>query len=421
MAHLVFIKQGKPILTRPVDQDKISIGRDETCDIQLFEPEISRKHCTLEKENGFFILKDFSRNGTFLNQKKIEEAKLKSQDQIQIGPWCLNFVVDRSFSPPETIVTEKKEAPAKGLGPMLGSAKPMKEIFQLIRKAAASDAAVCLIGESGTGKELAARLTHQLSERNTKPFVAVNCGAIPANLIESMLFGHEKGSFTGAVERQTGVFEQAHGGTLFLDEIAEMPLDLQTRLLRVLEEQTLRRVGGKTDIAVNVRLVTATLRDLKDRVSRSQFRQDLFYRLFVFPIALPPLREKAEDLPLLIEHFIEMFSPDKKIALSDAAMAKLQKYDWPGNVRELKNVLQRALLLLKGNAIEAKDLELTSVKSEEMSLDQNKLADREKRSILEALKKTKGNHSKAARILGIARSTLASKLRRFQMDPQEWL
>ena len=362
MAHLIFFKEGKPLLRRVLDQTKILIGRDAACDIQLFEPEISRQHCSIEKQNG---------------------------------------------------------APAS-LGSMLGNSRPLKEVFKLIGKAAPSDVGVCLIGESGTGKELAAKLLHDLSPRRDKPFVAINCGAIPQNLIESLLFGHERGSFTGATERHQGVFEQADGGTLFLDEIGEMPLDLQTRLLRVLESQTVRRVGAKSDIQVNVRLIAATLRDLKERVAAGTFRQDLFYRLYIFPILLPPLRERQEDVALLAEHFVKMLSTsDKKIVFSAEALEKLKNYDWPGNVRELKNVIQRALLLLKKEKIEAKDLELTSVRSSDVVLGESKLGDQEKMSILEALRKSKGNHSQASRLLGIARSTLTSKLRRYQIDTAE--
>lgn len=424
MPHLLFLKDGRPLIKRPLDQTRLVIGRDTSCDIQLLEPEISRRHCEIERQNGFFILKDLSRNGTFLNQKRIQEARLKSDDQIQIGPWLLNFFPEESLRQADTIVTEKKTSltpKAVSFGPMLGGASSMKEVFGLIRKAASSDITACLIGESGTGKELAARLIHDLSNRRGKPFVAINCGAIPQNLIESLLFGHEKGSFTGAVERQTGVFEQAHEGTLFLDEIGEMPLDLQTRLLRVLENQTLRRIGGKTDIEVNVRLVAATLRDLKERVAKNSFRQDLFYRLYIFPIYLPSLKERVEDIPLLAKHFVETFTPPgKKISLSEKAIEKLKGHDWPGNVRELKNVMQRALLLTKKETIEPGDLELTKIEMSEVPLGEIKLAEQERLSILSALRKTSGNHSRAARLLGVARTTLASKLRRYQIDPSEW-
>ncbi|MDO8494182.1 MAG: sigma 54-interacting transcriptional regulator [Deltaproteobacteria bacterium] len=422
MAHLIFVKEGKPLIQRPCDQTQLIIGRDATCDIQLFEPEISRKHCTIERQNGSFVLKDLSRNGTFLNRKKIEAVKLSSQDEIQIGPWACYFVVEETQAPQETLITEKKTELAKNaLGPMLGSTRAMKNVFELLRTAATNDVTICLLGESGTGKELAAKLVHELSTRRTKPFVAINCGAIPPNLIESMLFGHERGSFTGAAERHQGVFEQADGGTLFLDEIGEMPLELQTRLLRVLEERKVRRVGGKSDIAIDIRLVTATLQNLEERVASGDFRHDLFYRLYIFPIALPPLRERPEDVVLLAHYFMETLSlVGKKITLSEAAIQKLKTHNWPGNVRELKNIIQRALLLAKEKTIEPQDLSFTSVQTAQSASAKSNLADQEKFSILDALRQSKGNHSKASRLLGIARSTLASKLRRYKIDSQEW-
>lgn len=422
MAHLIFVKEGKPLIQRSIEQSQILIGRDATCDIQLFEPEISRRHCTIEKENGTFVLKDTSRNGTFLNRKKIESAKLGSQDEIQIGPWACYFVLDETKPAQETLIAEKNPKPTKtGLGAMLGNARGMKNVFELIRKGAGNDVAVCLLGESGTGKELAARLIHDLSARRGKPFVAVNCGAIPANLIESMLFGHERGSFTGASERHQGVFEQANGGTLFLDEIGEMPVELQTRLLRVLEEKKVRRVGGKTELDVDSRLLTATLQNLQERVAAGQFRHDLFYRLYVFPIPLPPLRERKEDIPLLVEHFLTALTPaHQKRTISGTALEKLTKHDWPGNVRELKNVIQRALLLSKNKTIEPKNLEFTDVQTLPNPIEKPGLADQERTSIIETLRKAKGNFSRASRLLGIARTTLASKLRRYQLDLKDW-
>lgn len=421
MAHLTFLKEGKSLLQRPLDQNQIWIGRDNDCDIQLFEPEISRRHCCIERENGDFLLKDFSRNGTYVNQKRVEKTPLNPFDQIQIGPWQLLFAIDERPSSTDTVVLEKnkkKKTRATCLGAMFGASRPMKRVFEQIQKAAKSLLPVCLIGESGTGKELAARLIHDLSERKDKPFVAINCGAIPANLIESLLFGHEKGSFTGATERQPGVFEQADTGTLFLDEIGEMPLELQTRLLRVLENQTIRRIGSRMESQVDVRLVAATLRDLKEGVATGRFREDLFFRLFVFPITLPPLKERMEDLGLLVDHFLKTLSPAKKIMLAPEAFAKLKKYDWPGNVRELKNALQRAMLLAKKKTIEAKEIELSHLTLEKESLRAPDLAAKERQSILEALRKTRGNQLQAAKVLGIARTTLASKLKRYVIDPE---
>lgn len=292
----------------------------------------------------------------------------------------------------------------------------MQQNLALIRKAASSDVGVFLSGESGTGKELAAHSIHDLSLRHDKPFVAVNCGALPENLIESILFGHEKGAFTGAADRHAGVFEEAHGGTLFLDEIGEMPLDLQTRLLRVLETKTLRRVGGKQDINVDIRLIAATNKDLKQEVAKENFRQDLFFRLYIFPIILPPLRERLEDLEILVGHFLRMFAPHgKKFSASPDAIEKLKNHAWPGNVRELKNTIQRAVVMASAETLEAKDIPLTLV---EASFEPGKLelGEQEKLSILDALRKSGGNRAEASRHLGIARTTLASKLRRYGIN-----
>ncbi|MDO8528034.1 MAG: sigma 54-interacting transcriptional regulator [Deltaproteobacteria bacterium] len=420
MTHLIFMRDKEAVLKRPIEGNRITIGRDTTCDIQFTEPEISRLHCILERQNGFYRLTDQSRNGTFVNQKRSSEVSLRPGDTIGIGPWSLEIISDPTPATEETFVHEKQK---KGISlcSMLGVSKAMRNAFQLIRKAAASHATVCLVGESGTGKELAARSIHDLGERRDKPFVAVNCGAIPQNLIESLLFGHERGSFTGATDRHSGVFEEANGGTLFLDEIGEMPVDLQTRLLRVLETQTLRRVGGKSDIKVNVRLIAATNRNLDEMVADGSFRRDLFYRLYIFPITLAPLRERRDDIQLLAKHFLQMLSPTgEQCSLSNEAITKMESHDWRGNVRELKNVIQRAILLSKNKNISAKEIECSPPIQTAVEMGELNLEDQEKWSIIDALKKTRGNQAKAARHLGIARTTLASKLRRHKLDTKNW-
>ncbi len=241
-------------------------------------------------------------------------------------------------------------------------------------------------------------------------------------MIESLLFGHEKGSFTGASDRHQGVFEEANHGTLFLDEIGEMPFDLQTRLLRVLETQTIRRVGGRVDTKVNVRLVAATNRDLKQLTVKELFRQDLFYRLYIFPIHLSPLRERQEDIACLTKHFLKMLNATTNpISFSEEAMCKLKAHEWKGNVRELKNVIQRALLMInEATVIDAENIELTNLTETSPQVGELKLGEQEKMSIIEALRKMRGNHSKAARHLGVARTTLASKMKRYQIAPRSW-
>ena len=240
------------------------------------------------------------------------------------------------------------------LGELIGLSEPMKKIFDVLRRVARSNAPVLITGASGTGKEVAAKTIHRLSRRATTPFVAFNCGAISPTLIESELFGHERGSFTGADKRRVGYFEEANGGTLFLDEITEMGSELQVKLLRVLEAKTVRRVGGSQDIRVDVRLVSATNRDPQEAIRDGKLREDLYYRLNVLPIALPPLSDRREDVPLLAEHFRKLIEEQEKAGVSGwdpKALAILQKWDWPGNVRELRNVVHRAYVMTEGDTI----------------------------------------------------------------------
>ncbi|HVQ54363.1 MAG TPA: sigma-54 dependent transcriptional regulator [Thermoanaerobaculia bacterium] len=240
------------------------------------------------------------------------------------------------------------------LGELIGLSEPMKKVFDVLRRVARSNAPVLITGASGTGKEVAAKTIHRLSRRATTPFVAFNCGAISPTLIESELFGHERGSFTGADKRRVGYFEEANGGTLFLDEITEMGSELQVKLLRVLEAKTVRRVGGSQDIRVDVRLVSATNRDPQEAIRDGKLREDLYYRLNVLPIVLPPLSERREDVPLLAEHFRKLIEEQEKAGVSGwdpKALAILQKWDWPGNVRELRNVVHRAYVMTEGGTI----------------------------------------------------------------------
>jgi two-component system response regulator AtoC len=252
----------------------------------------------------------------------------------------------------ETLRAELQETGK--LGDLIGRSEPMMRIFDVIRRVARSNAPILITGASGTGKEVVARTLHRLSRRSSAPFVAFNCGAISPTLIESELFGHERGSFTGADKRRVGYFEEANGGTLFLDEITEMGPELQVKLLRVLEARTLRRVGGSQDLRVDVRLVSATNRDPKDAVRDGKLREDLYYRLNVFPIALPTLAERRDDIPFLAEHFRRQIEDQEKsgvTAWDPEALLKLDSYDWPGNVRELRNVVHRAYVMTEGDTI----------------------------------------------------------------------
>ncbi len=254
----------------------------------------------------------------------------------------------------ETLRAELQETGR--LGDLVGRSEPMTRIFEVIRRVARSNAPVLITGASGSGKEVAARTIHRLSRRGGKPFVAFNCGAISPTLIESELFGHERGSFTGADKRRVGYFEEAMGGTLFLDEITEMGPELQVKLLRVLEDRTLRRVGGSAEIKVDVRLISATNRDPREAIEEKKLREDLYYRLNVFPIALPPLTERRDDIPLLVEHFRKLIEEQEKAGVTGwdpAAIELLNSYDWPGNVRELRNIVHRAYVMTEGKIIRA--------------------------------------------------------------------
>jgi len=254
----------------------------------------------------------------------------------------------------ETLRAELQETGR--LGDLVGRSEPMTKIFEIVRRVARSNAPVLITGASGSGKEVAARTIHRLSRRAGKPFVAFNCGAISPTLIESELFGHERGSFTGADKRRVGYFEEAMGGTLFLDEITEMGSELQVKLLRVLEDRTLRRVGGSSEIKVDVRLVSATNRDPREAIREKKLREDLFYRLNVFPISLPPLMDRRDDIPLLAEHFRKMIEDQERAGVTGwepAALELLNSFDWPGNVRELRNIVHRAYVMTEGKTIRA--------------------------------------------------------------------
>ena len=313
-----------------------------------------------------------------------------------------------------------------------GNSPGMRQAQDLITRAAASDITVLLQGESGTGKEVAANCLHQLSNRGTGPFVAFNCGAVSPSLIASELFGHEKGSFTGALRTHKGIFERAEGGTLFLDEITEMPLELQASLLRVLETGTVTRVGGDRELPVNVRIVTASNREPLRHVEEGRFRLDLYYRLQVFPIVLPPLRQRQQDIELLARHFLSHFESRsaeggtaQPRSLSAAALQSLQAHDWPGNVRELRNVMERACLLA-GAIIEPQHLLLTPAASSAApppladtsvaAKPGGSLREAEQELILQTLAACGGNKTRTAAQLGISLKTLYNKLKRFDQD-----
>jgi two-component system response regulator AtoC len=295
----------------------------------------------------------------------------------------------------------------------------MQRVIEVIKVVAKSNATVLITGESGTGKELVARAIHSQSNRHSKPFIAVSCAALPESLLESELFGHEKGSFTGAYAQKKGKFEFAEGGTLFLDEIGEMSANIQVHLLRVLEEKEFTRVGGNEPIKVDVRVISATNKDLRKAIEKQEFREDLYYRLNVVNIELPPLRERKEDIPLLAEHFLNKFASENRkevSGFSPEAMEFLLDYDWPGNIRELENAIERAIILAKDSIIVIDDLPQESLMLAYPNTPKKSIKEVEKEHILNVLHQTGDNYSEAARILGISRMTLYNKAKEYGFD-----
>jgi Nif-specific regulatory protein len=302
-------------------------------------------------------------------------------------------------------------------GEILGESQAISNLKTKIQKLASAQGAVLIWGESGSGKELVARAVHQSSPRANRPLLAVNCAAIPPNLIESQLFGHVKGAFTGATDNYSGWFEQAHTGTLFLDEIGELPLEAQAKLLRILEGHSFQAVGGDRDLCVDVRVLAATNRNLKQQVDARKFREDLFYRLTVFEIRVPPLRDREGDIELLLDHFLDHFKKRHgriELKLSEDARARMLGYTWPGNVRQLRNVIDSAVVLANGDTIQSEDIGLHDAGTDH--LDTLRLVDWERRLIRQALQRTGGNVPEAAQLLGIGRATLYRKIDEYKIE-----
>jgi len=390
--------------------------------------------------DGIAVLKELKRRHptlpililTAVNEvsRAVEVTKLGAYDYLvkPIDQARLKTTLDRALShgslTDEVVRLKSELGDHYDVKNIVGSSAAMRQVYSQIEKVLSSDISIFISGESGTGKELAAKAIHYGSLRSDGPFIDVNCAAIPEGLQESELFGHEKGAFTGALATHPGKFEQATGGTIFLDEVGEMSASAQARLLRVLQERCLQRVGGTKTIELDVRVVSASNRNLEQMVSDGSFRQDLFYRLVVFPIELPPLRDRRDDIPLLVDHFIEKYARDagKRVkGIEPTAIAALKFHDWPGNVRELENVIHRSLLVADGPEITTDDLPpglgsrsgdtgvtASAPISVAMSLDELEHA-----AIKKALKRHAGNLSDVARQLGIGRSTLYRKLEQY--------
>ncbi|MBU1117306.1 MAG: sigma-54 dependent transcriptional regulator [Bacteroidetes bacterium] len=317
---------------------------------------------------------------------------------------------------------ERKQVdPVSNHSAIIGNSPPMQELLEMISYVAPTEATVLITGESGTGKELVAAELHRGSERHNGPFVRVNCAALAEGLLESELFGHEKGAFTGADKQREGKFVQASGGTLFLDEIGETSQAMQVKMLRVLQEHELQRVGGQETIRTDTRIIAATNRDLEEEVRLGNFREDLYYRLNVVTVAVPPLRDRGGDILLLVNHFVRKFSEKNRrvvTGVTPKCMALLASYRWPGNVRELENAIERGVILMRGEQLTEKNLPLPIQKQEHRgkvaSVQPISLEDVEKKQILKTLEDTKGNKSEAARRLGITRKTLQNKLHKYE-------
>ncbi len=326
-------------LIRDLEAPVIRVGARRGNDVQLSDAKVSGLHCEIRLDDRGYRLRDLdSTNGTFVGGIRINDVYIQPGAQIAVGS------TRRKFEPlGESVELEISERDR--LGGMLGRSVKMRELFARLQKLAATDTTVLITGETGVGKELAAECLHEQSPRAKGPFVVLDCGSIPASLIESELFGHERGAFTGATSTYAGAFERAHGGTVFLDEIGELPLAMQPKLLRVLEAREVRRVGGQRTFNVDLRVVAATNRDLGVEVNRGRFREDLFYRLAVARVQVPPLRDRKEDIPLLIENILATTPGGEGAYIAPETIDLMMKHDWPGNVRELRNVIERAVLL----------------------------------------------------------------------------
>ena len=415
--------------------DRLTIGRQG--DVLLRHSSVSRVHAAIERrEEGWFVSDLGSRNGTFVNGVSVQRRLLVLGDVISFGCVKLRFEFEGDDDDEAETCAMTLESLA-GFGmtgavtALVGRSEALQSAMRLAVRAAKSDATVLVFGESGTGKELFARLIYEESRRKGRKFLAVNCSAIEQSLLGSTLFGHEKGAFTGADRQKKGLFEEANGGTIFLDEIGELSHDMQVKLLRVLQEGEFMRVGGTETVKVDVRVITATNRDLAKAVKEGKFREDLYYRLNVIQIHLPPLRERAGDIEDLVKHYVAELGGSAR-SISPEAMSALCAYRWPGNVRELRNTIER-MVVLGGDRLDVGDLppEIAMGKIPVAPVEApsaggtpvdsaaspgQSLADVEKSHILSVLEMSGGNKCKAAQLLGVSRSALYEKLKKYGID-----
>jgi DNA-binding NtrC family response regulator len=420
-------------LTRTFERRLVYLGTGPDNHLVLTDPTVSRTHARIQFDPaGYKIADEGSKNGVVVSGMRVTGAYLPPEARITLGQTAIVF----SLGTEEVELSIARES---RFGRLLGQSVEMREIFGILKRVVPTDATVLIEGESGTGKELVAEALHQFGPRRTRPFIVFDCSAVPRDLMESELFGHVRGAFTGAVRDRIGAMEEAHGGTLFLDEVGELPPDLQPKLLRALEKQEIKPVGGNRRVQLDVRIVCATNRDLEAEVETGGFRQDLFYRLGVIRIQLPPLRKRPEDIPMLADHFLAELAARHGVPparLSYDTMARLKEHGWPGNVRELRNFLERSVILagaLQG-ASKALDLpppvratarrdgadpdEVLVVDFDQPFKDEKDrlVSTFEARYFGRLLKRTEGNVSKAARIAGIHRKSLEYLLKQVDLE-----
>ena len=425
-----------------------AIGRDSDNQLSLADQLLSRRHCMVEAASEGFVVRDLgSANGTYVNGTAVREHRLQHGDRIRVGNSLLLFVnAELPHGQPGPVrdaidaLTERIERGRQARGPvpvpdlsgiiavasrqrhgLVGDAPAMRAVYECIRKVGGADCTVLICGETGTGKELAARAIHDSSDRARGAFIAINCAALTETLLESELFGHEKGAFTGAVGLKKGKLELADGGTVFLDEIGDLAPGLQAKVLRALQHREFERLGGTRTIRIDVRVIAATNVDLEKAVAEGRFRQDLWYRLNVVSLMMPPLRARRADIPSLAAHFANKYGRDQTIEISAAAMHALTAYEWPGNVRELENAMERATVLGRSNRIDVDDLPAAVRDAPAASMEQpaalyhRNVVETKRRIILDAIDRSGGNHTAAARLLGINPTYLHRLLRNLQI------
>jgi DNA-binding NtrC family response regulator len=398
----------------------VVFGSSPSCDLVLTDKTVSRKHLEAVRAGDEVVLRDLgSTNGSFIAGSRFREITIGFGAEVKVGRTVVKYL-------PEEEIVEPTVADRDSFGQLVGRDVRMRRMFGLLEDIAPTNATVIIEGETGTGKELIAEEIHRHSRRAQGPFIVFDCGAVPRDLIESALFGHVKGSFTGAIANRKGAFAEAHGGTIFLDEIGELAPELQPTLLRALDKKAVRRVGGNAYEQVDVRVIAATNRDLRAEIAKKNFREDLYYRLAVIRMTVPPLRERGDDIPLLVDHFIRSFGGGRALKIAPTDLMRLRRSSWPGNVRELRNVIERACVLAKGEYVNVDDALSedtapaigirTDLPFKEAKGQLVRLFERE--YITDLLKRHRMNLSAAAREAQIDRKHLRELLRKYDLDPR---